>query len=228
MITLLHGDNIEESRNAFVLLKNKSKDRELRDLSPAISDFTLLRQGLESHSFFGTDFLVVFENAITHFGRKEKSLGEFLEIIFENKSVDMLFFEGKEISKGTLQKFGPETRIQMFKLPVVLFSFLDALAPKNTRILLELYRKTVATNDPYLVFTMIVRRVHDLIAISENVSPDPSQTWQLARLTKQVKLFTIEKLHSMQRSLLSLDISNKSGLSALPLQASVELFLATL
>ena len=93
---------------------------------------------------------------------------------------------------------------------------------------MDLYRKTVAQNDAYLVFTMIARRIHDLVCILESVPVDARQAWQVGRLTKQAKLFTIDKLLSMQRSLLYLDIVNKSGLSAIPLQASVELFLATL
>ncbi|MBI5613947.1 hypothetical protein HY947_03400 [Candidatus Gottesmanbacteria bacterium] len=227
MITLLHGDNIEESRKEFVRIKNEAQGRELRDLTEFVSDENALRQGLESHSLFGSDLLVVFENALSHFGRKEKALDDFLSIVLSSPSVDILFWENKEIGKGTIAKLG-SSKVKIFKLPVVLFAFLDAIAPNNVPTIIDLYRKTVAINDPYLVFTMTARRVHDLLCVMEGVSADPSQAWQLGRLTKQAKLFTIEKLLFMQRSLLSLDISNKSGLSALPLQASVELFLATL
>ena len=228
MLTLIHGDNIEESRKEFVRIKHDATGKELRDLTDFVSDENALRQGFESHSLFGSDVLVVFENALSHFGRKEKLLSEFLGIILENFNCDVLFWEGKEMSKGVLGKLGVAAKTKLFKLPVVLFSFLDALAPNNTRILIELYRKTLASNDPYLVFTMIVRRVHDLICVAEGVPADAAQSWQFGRLTKQVKLFTIDKLLSMQSHLLDLDISNKSGTSALSLHTSLELFLATL
>jgi hypothetical protein len=228
MVRLIHGDNIEESRKEFVRAKNEARGRELRDLTDFASDENALRQGLESHSLFGTDLLVVFENALSHFGRKEKALGEFLAIIQENSHSDILFWEGKELSKGILTKLGTSTQLQLFKLPVVLFTFLDSIAPKNPRVLIDVYRKTILTNDPYFVFTMVIRRVHDLICIAEGVPSDSAQAWQMGRLTKQAKLFTIEKLLSMQRNLLALDISNKSGNSALLLQSSLELFLATL
>ncbi|MEK7592439.1 MAG: hypothetical protein AAB508_03525 [Patescibacteria group bacterium] len=228
MLRLIHGDTIEESRKEFVRAKNEARGKELRDLTDFASDENALRQGLESHSLFGTDLLVVFENALSHFGRKEKALEKFLSIIKENTNIDILFWEGKEISKGTLTKLEIGSNIQLFKLPVVLFTFLDSIAPKNERVLLDIYRKTILSNDPYLVFTMIVRRVHDLICIAQGVPSDPAQAWQMGRLTKQTKLFTIDKLLSMHRHLLALDISNKSGNSALLLQSSLELFLATL
>ena len=71
---------------------------------------------------------------------------------------------------------------------------------------------------------MLVKRIRQLIMLRDGVTPEGLQGWQATRLTSQSKLFTIDKLLSMEKRLLEIDVSIKTGTSPFPLAQQLELF----
>lgn len=227
MITLLHGDNIQASRNALVELKEKYKGKEIRELNGRDVDETKLIQSLQSSSLFGGDTLVVIENLFTALGgRKSKRLDGVLAMLKDSgQKVDVIVWEGKEVGKTVITGLGASVKPQLFAIPTIIFKFLDGLRPNDTKGLLSLFSQAVALDAPELLHAMLVRRIRDLIMLADHVTPPGMQPWQIGRLTSQAKSFTIEQLVSLYKKLLDIEVGIKSGMSPFTMKESLEIWL---
>ncbi|MDP1722994.1 MAG: hypothetical protein Q8L37_07375 [Candidatus Gottesmanbacteria bacterium] len=231
MLILLHGDHIVASRAALTerIDEAKKQGKEIRQLDGNAVDAPSLTQALESSSLFGGIVLVVIEGLLTKLGKKEKQAVQLTDIIKRSgESGDIILWEGKEIGKILTGLLGTKTSIQLFKTPVVIFKFLDGVAPGRAPGLLSLFGEALAVDAPELIFTLLVRRVRQLIQLRDNVTPDGLQGWQAGRLTSQAKSFTMDKLLSMEKNLLDIDVSIKTGTSPFPLAQQLELFIVDL
>lgn len=223
MLTLIHGDNLEVSRAALLRLRSEAKNKEIRTLDGRTLDSAGLTQALESLSLFDKSVLVVIENLFSKLGKKTKTI-EALATLLQKSSIqtDIVLWEDQEISKAALDSLGSKIKILFFKTPVVIFQFLDNLRPGNVTILLNLYRQTITDNPPELVYSLILRRLRQLIISKNGVIPPGLPSWQANRLTSQTKLFTMEKLLSMYKSLLEIEYSIKTGFSPFALNQHIE------
>ena len=75
---------------------------------------------------------------------------------------------------------------------------------------------------------MIVRRVRQLILLRDTVIPEGLSGWQLTRLTRQAKLFTMDRLLTMYKKLLEMEFSIKNGSSPFTLRQLTEQFIIDL
>lgn len=231
MITLLHGDNIVASRAELMrrIEEAKSREKEIRQLDGKSLDILILTQAVESSSLFGGTVFVVIEALLAKLGKKEKQAALLTDIIKRSGDTsDIILWEEKEIGKTLLTLLGTKVSVQLFKTPVVIFQLLDGLAPGNVSPLIDRFYHALELDAVERIFIMIVRRVRELIMIKDGVTPEGLQGWQAGRLTSQAKLFTMDKLLSMEKKLLEIDVSIKTGTSPFPLAQQLELFIIDL
>lgn len=223
MITLLHGDNIEASRNELVRLKDQANGKEIRLLDGRSVNESNLTQALESHALFGEGTVIIIENLFGKLGKKQKIITGLAEIIIRSSTTsDIVLWEDREVSITVIKSLGSSVKVQLFKTPVSLFQYLDSLGTGSARNSLSLFQKTLETHAPELILTMIVRRIRQCIMLKDNVTPEGLQDWQATRLTSQAKSFTMDKLLSMYQRLLDIEYAIKSGDSAFTLIQQVE------
>lgn len=229
MITLIHGDNIEESRTALNALKGKLKAKEVRELDGASLEATSLRQSLESQSLFGGEIAVVIENLLSRLGKKTKIAETLIPILCEaGKNTEIILWEGKEIAITTVKKLGKGEE-KLFKTPHIMFQFLDTLAPHRSKQALTLYQKLILSTEPSeIVFFMVSRRFRQLLMVGGGQSPDGLQSWQIGRLRSQAKLFSLDSLSRLYKKLLEIDFSIKSGATPFSLSSHIRQFLLSL
>jgi DNA polymerase III delta subunit len=229
MITLIHGDFTEASRNELNRLKGEHKGKEIRQINGGECTETILIQSLESTSLFGNETVVIIENLFGKLGRKVKLIQKLAEIIKRSQqNTQIILWENKEIGKTVIGSLGANLKISEFKISVLIFKFLDTLAPKNSAQLLDIYDKLQKQDAPELIFTMIVKRIRQLLQLADGTIPDGLPSWQAGRLTTQARQFTLEKLMVMYKRLLDIEYSIKSGNSAYDMSHHIELFLIDL
>jgi DNA polymerase III delta subunit len=228
MITLIHGDHIEASRAAFNALKESAKGKDIRVLDGRTLELNVLVQSLESTSLFGGDTVVVIDRLFSKIGRQPKKIEELCSVLVRNSGIEVILWEDKEVGATVLKKLGPLVKIQVFKLPVLIFQFLDIIASESKKAALLTYEQLVVTEAPELVFSMIVKRIRQLIQLRSNTTPEGLAPWQIGRLTTQAKSFTMEKLLTMYKHLHDIEASIKTGNSPFPLSAHIEQFLLSL
>lgn len=229
MIILLHGDDREASRAALQALKKKFSHLDLRVLNGKTADENALVQAIESQSVFGGATAIIIENLLTTLGGKPKATEHIGDILKRSQeSATIILWEEKEISPSIIRDLGSHVEVNLFKVPAVIFSFLDAIRPGNATQLLSLYAKTVEHSAAELIFTLLVRRLRTLIQLSGGVVPMGMAPWQLTRLTKQARFFTMDQILTMEKQLLGAEYTIKTGNSPFTLSQHIERFLIAL
>lgn len=229
MITLIHGDDIEKSRAYLNDLVNAFKDKEVRRIDGRSVDVTNLTTLLGSVSMLGRDQVVITENLLSSSLKKPTRLAAFLQILTHApKQNNIIVWENRELTKSAVSKLGDEVKVSLFKVPVVLFQFLDAIAPSRVKLLIELYHKLRATQADELIFYLMTRRFRQLLLLRDGGRIEDLAPWQASRLTTQAKHFTLERLRQMYKQLLTLEYSLKSGRTPFSLDGLIEQFLMSL
>ncbi len=229
MLYLLHGDDIATSRNRLIQLKKLFTGSEQRVLDGKSLDETTLTQAVSSHSLFGNETLVIIENLFGRLGKKVKLIDKLAKILVtESANSEIILWEDREIGLTVSKSLGAKAKIEVYKLPVVLWQFLDTLTPKKTKYLLNLYEKAVTTNAPELLFALLVKRIRQLIMLNGGIKPVDLQSWQAARLTTQAQNFTIEQLELAHANLLHLEYRLKSGNTPFGMSELIEQWLIEL
>ena len=220
---LIHGDQVEASREKLLMLKRDVKAQEIRELTAKRLEPTALIQALESPSLFGGGVLVVIEGLLTGARKREKSFAETItRLVAASEDIDVALYEEKEIDKTTVAKLGPRAHVFLFKTPTVLFQLLDNFRPGNANASLRTLHEVIERQPAEIVFALLVRRVRQLIQCADGVTPDGLQSWQAARLTSQARHFTMEQLVAMHAQLLEIDIAIKTSSSPFTLAQQLE------
>jgi hypothetical protein len=229
MITILHGDHIDASRLELQKMKQEKAGLEIRQLNGKSLDPALLTQAISSSSLFDIHTLVVIEQLMSTANKKNKAFDQYANIISTaSQTCDIVLWEDKEITSTILKSFGTQTNVRLFKLPVLIFQFLDALRPNNAPFLLETFEKLISLEPAELIFSMMVSRVRQLIQISDGVTPLTLKDWQRTRLTTQTNSFSMKKLVDNYSRLLDIEYSIKSGNSPFSLAEHIEQFIIQL
>lgn len=223
MITLIHGDNIDASRNELNACIASHKGKEIRSITGGAISPAMLTQALESSSLFGSQTVVVIEQLFGKLGRKIKLIESLAKIIVHSPA-EVILWEDKELSPTVIKSLGSAT-VKLFKTPVIVFQLLDGLRPQDAKKLILLYQRVLESQVAEITYALLVRRVRQLIQCKDGVTPDGLAPWQATRLTAQARLFTMDKLVDMHTKLLTMDISIKTGASPFSLAQLIEQFL---
>jgi len=229
MKVLLHGENTEQSRAEFVRLKEQCGKSDIRDFTGKQLDETSLTQAVASDSLFGTDTSIFIENLFSPLGKKVKTATQYADIIKNaNKTFTIVLWETKGLGKEIINLLEPDVSIRLFDYPKIIFSFLDSLLPGGSKKSLMLLEELLLTEPPELVWSMLVSRIRVLIQMKDAVIPERMSSWQLSRLTNQARLFTMNKLLSMHKNLLTLEYSLKQGTSPYVTADNIQVLVASL
>lgn len=204
-------------------IRELAKNKEVREVSGKSCDITSLTQSLTSNSLFGTETLIVLDNLISKLGRKTSLITQYAKII-NGRSDDahVVLWEEKELSVTSLKNFTGQVKPELYKLPVILWQFLDTLKPGAVKNSLTLLKQILEQEAPELIWSLMTKRVTHLLYIREGVISADLQSWQAGRLTSQAKAFTMEKLQLLNRRLLDAEFEFKSGRSVYMMREMIE------
>ncbi|MCR4263581.1 MAG: hypothetical protein NUV98_02575 [Candidatus Roizmanbacteria bacterium] len=252
MIVILHGDHQVASRNRLLELKSQAKEseKEIITLDGAILELTDLIQSLESTSLFNEQKLVVSENLLSNLriGKKRDEIINYLVTapwvipdtdrgskrmdsrLRGNDQVTLILWEkgsvGRQIIKLKKQK---HVTVEEFKMPTVIFTFVDNLKPRNAATLLDSFHNTLDNKVvPEIVFTMIIRQFRLMLALQTNAELSETKRiapWQRGKLSKQSQEFSLDQLKKHYKELLVIDFQTKTGKSPLNLTQRIEQFI---
>ena len=159
------------------------------------------------------------ENLFGKLGRKIKLI-ETLATIIRASTSDVVLWEDKEVGITVIKSL-VKADVRLFKTPTIIFKFLDHPT-------LALYEQLVETEAPELIFSMLTKRMRQLLQLADGEIPAGLQGWQAGRLTAQAKLFTIDRLTVMYKKLLEMEFSTKNGSSPFSLRQLTEQFIITI
>lgn len=225
MVTLIHGDDINSSRNYFYFEKAKFKNPITFDKANfALTD---LLQSLSGKSLFSEEKAIFLDGIFSSKKTSDNLVKNIASLINGHQSpIDIFIWEGSELGKVFTNSF-PKATIKFFKLPQSLFSFLDSIKPNNSQNI-SLFHNALNNSDENLLFSMLIRQFRLLIDVGENEnSIDETkrlQSWQKVKLQRQSKMFTKEKLKKIYNKLYKIDLGIKTGVFT-DLTTAIDIFL---
>lgn len=227
MIGVLHGESIVQSRRELSEQIEKAKKNFLEIVSFEGKQISLndLILALEGKSLFKDERLIIIENLFSLPKSKDKE--KIIETLKQNPEKNVLIWEGKELSKEIISKYSPELTFQLFKLPSVIFKFLDSLKPGIKKDNLENFHLCLQQEDPEMIFAMIIRQIRLLILVKEGEKfLSGLASWQKRKLISQGKLFDLKLLANLYQKLLEIDYQQKTSQSPFDLTSSLDLLIS--
>ncbi len=226
MLTIIHGDNLKDSRNFYFQLKQSTLDAiTLQGDKMTLTDLT---EAVEGNGLFVENKDVFIENLLSkkHAG---KELDILIDFLHKHNKGNIALWEQKQLSKPQQKKLAGAV-FREFSYPQTLFQLLDALAPENSKRLIFLYHQTLQNIEPEIILFMIGKQIRLLLALKENsltsISEINMMQWQKPKLIKQSKLFSTKKLLILHEKLFNFDWQYKTGNLTQPLPDTLDFFLA--
>ncbi|MBI2268360.1 MAG: hypothetical protein HYU80_02820 [Candidatus Blackburnbacteria bacterium] len=212
---IFHGDNHVESRGALTSLITQMQGRgfEVVKLDGAVTTKPDLLTAAKSQMLISLGQLVVVENLLSLNKKGGEIFGEVGEELQKPYLVGsgtvFVFWEKKSISPASLKSLSQGFFVREFKVPVLVFKFLDSVYPKNTRYVLKMLEDVQRAVAPEFLLIMLSRQVRLLIWVK--CDPDTLKVpgWQKTKLITQAEKFTVDQLFSLHNKLLELDRAQK-------------------
>ncbi len=222
-IFVFSGEDIISSRKAFLehLESLKSEDCEVVRLTGKELTQESLALLSAPNSLFGQKRALAIEGLLS--GTKSKEKEKTIQAV-ALLDCSIVLWENKDFSKADQIKY-PNFIFKNFKLPQVLFTFLDSLAPGQIENNLSLFRDTLSGTDANFLFLMLIRQIRLLILASDKKDLLKLAPWQKSKLQKQAKRFSLDRLREINEKLLLIDFNQKTSQAPFPLQNQLELLL---
>ena len=228
MITIIHGDSINESREYF--LKKKTEFQNLVSLDGQnISEGDLINFFSGNNLFYDEKNLAI-ENLLSK-NKAGKNLDRLIMMLNEHeKKSNIIVWEEKEVSQKNLNLF-PKAQIQIFKIPKLIFNFLDNIKPGNGKNLIVIFNKLLDSTPVEIILYMMVRHLRLLITTA---STDKLNTidefnkiapWQEGKLERQAAFFDSNELINLYNKLYNIDLSSKTGTLPAPTAHAIDFLL---
>lgn len=226
-IYVFHGDDLRSSRLLLsqAVTRERAEGREIRVLAGDKILAKDLSEALGTENLFAPETIII-ENLLGRLRSKEKDLCLTLISSYRGKK-NILLWEKKSVTKLALAKLGKNAKVTESKAPQLLFTFLDSFAPGNAKQALKLLHRLAASTEDILIFTLLARRIGDLLIASSGSQP-AFVTWQLAKLKSQAKLWGEASLILLHDRLLGIDEQVKSGQTKLSYLEHLDILLVNL
>ncbi|MEK7502363.1 MAG: hypothetical protein AAB609_02465 [Patescibacteria group bacterium] len=228
MITIIHGDATNESREYF--LKIRTTFQNLLSLEGQNITADVLINFFSGGNLFFEEKNLAIENLLSK-NKAGKNLDGLVAILNEHEGKsNIIMWEEKEVSQKNLSLF-PKASIQIFKIPKLIFNFLDNLKPGNGENLILIFQKLLENTPVEIILYMMVRQLRFLIAVSSSDKSDTIEElgkmapWQKGKLERQAVFFGQGRLINLYDKLYNIDLSGKTGALSMPLADAIDFLL---
>lgn len=219
-IFLLHGEN---ELKAYERLQKFIETAKSRSWEVVYVDETALslREVFISKSLLSGESFFILRD-ISKLSKRET---DWLKKVSDRLDGNLIIYY-KGIAPVTFIKSLPETiKIEEFKLPKLLFEFLESVRPKNQKRAIELFHRVTETEPAEMVFSLLSRQLRDIYWVKAEEGSLPYPSWRVGKLKTQAINYSTNQLIKLIGNLAEIDIEAKtSNAEIIP---SLDLLIAT-
>lgn len=209
-IIILHGD---DERKLYARLskfietaRGRSWEVEFLD-DPGVS----IPEALSATSLFAAERFFILRD-IKRLGKKEIT---WLNKKYTELSGNLIIYNEGYISKTLLSSLPKDIKIEEFKLPVIIWGFLEHLYPGNSEVCIKEFHKIIERDAPEFIITLMAKLFRDLYWVKTDPASMPYPPWKISKLKQQSNHFTIQQLQDIIKDLARIDIEVKTSKSDL-------------
>lgn len=187
-IIVLHGDYTTKLYERLTKFIEVAKKRGWEIINDEIS---------QTPSLFNIERLTIIRKYNLLFPRRD------IPNILRAPGTLVIYHEGN-IPQLFLKELPKETKIEEFKLPKLIWHFLDNISVK-------LLHEVIKTEPVEFAFTLLSKRFRDLYWIQASPKTLNLQPWQLSRLKRQAQKYTTREVVQIINKLAEIDVKVKTS-----------------
>ncbi len=192
-IIALHGEDIGKSYQRLEKFTSEARNR----------NWEILSEISLTPSLFGKERLIVV--------RDYKLLTKKILEAFKKADGTLVVYHESILPKTFLQILPEGSTIEEFKLPKLIWSFLENLIPGNSEKSVQTLHKIIERDAPEFAFTLIARQFRDLYWLKADPKTFPYPPWRASKLKIQSDKFSGESLKKIIENLSGIDIKVKTS-----------------
>lgn len=217
-IIILHGDDTVKSYERLRKFIDVARKRswEVSYIDESDQSF---EEMLSASSLFGSERFFILKD-VKKIGKKEHA---WLSKNYAMLPGNLIIYNEGSLNATAIKSFPPDTKFEEFKLPVVIWNFLDNLAPGKGEYSVKTLHKILEKEPSEFIFSLIARHFRDLTWVKYDPASAGFPFWKINKLKSQSSKFTAESLRCFINSLSDIDINVKT--SKADLTAELDLLL---
>lgn len=209
-IIVLHGDNIDTLYQRLKVFKNEAKKRswEIRFVDLNIN----IGEQLSSKSLYTNNVLFILENPI----RLKKTEIDWINNNVKSIGGTLTLYSESLLNKTFLKSILNITKVEEYKLPVLIWRLLESIYPGNARNCIKLLHVVIEDESSEFIFALISRHLRDIYwsNLEDNKLPYPD--WRISKLRTQARKFPNDRLKQIINLLAEIDTKVKTGKDNIP------------
>lgn len=219
-IFLIHGEDELKSYDRLQKFVNTARARSWEVVSVEDSSLSL-EETLSARSLFQGERFFILKD-IKKLGKKE--------LTWLNKKADKLdgnlvIYHNDALSVAFIKSLPGSPKVEEFKLPKLMFTFLESFYPKNAKRVITLLHESSHSTPPEFLFSLLSKQLRDLYWVKKEAGSLPYPNWRVGKLKNQAERFKIGELMELINDLAEIDIKVKS--SNAEIIPSLDLLIAT-
>jgi DNA polymerase III delta subunit len=220
-IILLHGGHLSKSYERLKTFIEVAKKRNWEIVQLSQDSPLSLSESLSSQSLFTKEKLFILQD-LNKINKKEL---DWLRKKTGKLDGTLVIYYPDEIPVNLLKSLPTNIKIEEFKLPKLIFIFLEKIYPKNSKKAIKVFHQVIENEPVEFVFALIARQMRDLYWVKTDPKTLKLPEWRMAKLKRQSNSFTVKQLQQFISLLSDIDIEAKTSKSSLI--SSLDLLLAT-
>ena len=209
-IIVLHGDDEKRRYERFTKFIETAKSRSWE--VTYLDELQLpIQEQLSSSSLFGAERFFILRD----FKKLGKKVLVWIGKNIKNLPGNLIIYHEGYIPQTVLKSLPGGSKIEEFKLPVLLWNFLDSIYPGNSIKVVKQFHKLIEKEAPEFIFTLIAKLMRDLYWVKKNPETLPYPDWRVGKLKGQSSKFSVDELKHLIEKLTEIDILVKTSKSDL-------------
>lgn len=205
-IIVLHGDHVGKSYERLQRFIDVAKKRGWR-IERITDNKQNISEALVSEGLFGEKKLVIIDG-VKLINKKD---GEWLKKNKDLINVDVVVYHKGLVTKTALKVLPAPDKVEEFKLPKLIWNFLDSFYPGNAKNCLELLHEIVKNEPLELVFFLLVKQVRDIYWAKVDPKTLPYPSWRMGKLKNLASKFNEKLLKKIINDFAKADIKSKTS-----------------
>lgn len=220
-ILVIHGDYTIKSYERLHEIINSSKKKGWVVERISVKDSLSLPERLTAKSLFENKNLYV----VDELNSLKKTDFEWLKKKSDGFEGHLVLYSAGTVGKRVLNFLPKGYKVGEYKLPKLIWKFLESFYPGNTKKCLDLFHEVVNINREEFVFVLLAKHFRDLYWVSIDFNSVPYPSWRVGKLKRQVAKLGSRKLKTLIFDLAEIDIKVKT--SNTRMLDSLDFFIAT-
>jgi DNA polymerase III delta subunit len=190
----LHGENTEKLYQRLTQFIGAAKKRDWEIIYDQVPN---------TPSLFGNERLVIYRDI-------SKITKQDLRYIEKLEGTIVFYHEGT-MSPTFLKSLPANSKVEEFKLPKLIWTFLEHIYPGNAGQVVREFHKIIEKDTPEFIFSQIARQFRDLYWVKTDSKSTNFPLWKVRKLESQSKRYSLEKLIKLINLLAELDVEVKTS-----------------